>query len=62
MTEHSRGKGGGHQKVEQVGYTVGLGPGHGTTFQTVLMLVTDKHVIWGHWACWSSEELKSSTL
>lgn len=53
VTEHGRGKGGGHQKVEQVGYTgsrsggctVGLGLGHGTTFQTVLMLVTEKHVI-----------------
>lgn len=61
MTEYSRGKGGGHQKGEQVGYTVGLGPGHGA-FQTILMLVTEKHVIWGQWACWSSGGLKSSTL
>lgn len=39
MTEHGRGKGGGHQKVKQVAYTgprsggctVGLGLGHGMT-------------------------------
>lgn len=68
MKEYGRGKGGGPEGGKRWGTlvpgsggpSVELRLGRGMAFQTVLLLVAEKHVIWGSWACWSSGELKGS--
>lgn len=40
------------------GPNLGLGMGHGTTFQVALLLLAEKHIIWGDWAAWNSGGIK----